>query len=163
VVAARIRTVEHCDWRVEEERYEFDPELARRMIEQEQYVGLTMSGTTRRAFLPEIANSTSGPVRRLDQRFACERRMIDFGVRYTLHTDAGVRLTPIDKFVLGLRTAERELHLTPSEILTAVTRTAAEALRLDDRGILAPGRRADLIIVVGNPLQACQVSNAFAP
>src|SRR5262249_36615073 len=105
VVAARIRTIEPCDWRVEENRYEFDPELARRMIDQGQYVGLTMSGTTRRAFLPEIARDMSGPVRRLDARFASERQMIDCGVRYTLHSDAGVRLTPIDRFDLGLRAA----------------------------------------------------------
>src|SRR5437868_6493142 len=44
VVAARYRTIEHCDWRIEEDRYEFEPELARRMIDQEQYVGLTMAG-----------------------------------------------------------------------------------------------------------------------
>ena len=72
----RVRTIEHCDWRVEESRYEFDPELARRIIDQEQYVGLTMSGLARRAFLPQIAQDTSGPVRRLDARFDCELRMV---------------------------------------------------------------------------------------
>jgi imidazolonepropionase-like amidohydrolase len=152
-VAARVRTIEHCDWRVEEDRYELDPELARRICDQEQYVGLTLSGTTRRAFLPEIARDTSGPVRRLDMRFACERRLLDLGVRYTLHTDAGVRLTPIERFDLGLRAAVLELKLTPAEALAAVTRTAAEALRLSDRGTLAPGKRADLVVVEGNPLQ----------
>src|ERR1700694_5442871 len=109
VVAARYRTIEHCDWRVEEFRYEFDPELARKIIDQNQYVGLTVSGTTRRAFLPEIQADTSGPIRRLDMRFACERRLLEFGVPYTLHSDAGVRLTPIDRFDLGLRTAQIEL------------------------------------------------------
>lgn len=153
VVAARVRTIEHCDWRVEEDRYEFDPELARRMIDQEQFAGLTLSATTRRAFLPEIARSTSGPVRRLDVRFACERRMIDAGVRFTLHSDAGVRLTPIDRFDLGLRTAVLELRLTPSEVLRAVTSTAAEALHLADRGTVAPGKRADLVVVEGNPVE----------
>jgi imidazolonepropionase-like amidohydrolase len=152
-VAARVRTIEHCDWRVEENRYEFDSALARRMIEQEQYVGLTMSGTARRAFLPEVAASNEGPIRRLDIRFACERQMLDFGVRYTIHSDAGVRRTPIDRLALGLRCAEIELRLTPAEILTAVTYTAAEAIGLHDRGVLAPGRRADLLVVEGNPLQ----------
>lgn len=151
-VAARVRTIEHCDWRVEEWRYEFDPELARRIIDQGQYVGLTMSGTTRRAFLPQIADSTSGPVLRLDVRFACERQMIEFGVPFTLHSDAGVRLTPIDRFALGLRAAEVELRLTPAEILRAATSRAAEALGLTDRGALAPGLRADLVVVEGNPL-----------
>ncbi|MCC6419637.1 MAG: amidohydrolase family protein [Gemmataceae bacterium] len=151
-VAARVRTIEHCDWRVEENRYEFDPELARRMRDQGQYVGLTMSGTARRAFLPQIASLNSGPVRRLDIRFACERQMIDSGVPFTLHSDAGVRLTPIDRFDIGLRAAVRELRLTPAEALRAATGTAAEALGLDDRGTLTPGRRADLVVVRGNPL-----------
>jgi imidazolonepropionase-like amidohydrolase len=152
-VAARVRTIEHCDWRVEEFRYEFDPELARRLIDQGQYVGLTMSGMARRAFLSEIAANTSGPVRRLDLRFACERQMIGFGVPYTLHSDAGVRLTPIDRFGLGLQAAVKELRLTPAETLVAATRTAAEALGLSDRGTLTAGKRADLVVVEGNPLE----------
>jgi imidazolonepropionase-like amidohydrolase len=151
-VAARVRTIEHCDWRVEEFRYEFDARLARRMIDQGQFVGLTMSGLARRAFLPEIARDTSGPVRRLDARFACERQMIDFGVPYSLHSDAGVRLTPIDRFALGLRAAALELRLTPGEVLSASTRTAAEAIGLTDRGTLVPGKRADLVVVEGDPL-----------
>jgi imidazolonepropionase-like amidohydrolase len=153
VVAAGYRTIEHCDWRIEENRYEFDPELARRIIDQGQYVGLTMSGTARRRFLPEIAGDTSGPVRRLDMRFACERRMIDFGVPFTVHSDAGVRLTPIDRFDLGLRAAQIELGLQPHEILQAVTRTAARSIGLDDRGLLMPGKRADLLVVEGDPLR----------
>jgi imidazolonepropionase-like amidohydrolase len=152
-VAARVRTVEHCDWRVEEFRYEFDPDLARRLIDQGQYVGLTMSGIARRAFLPELAHNTSGPVQRLDMRFACERRMIDFGVPYTLHSDAGVRLTPIDRFGLGLRAAVKELRLTPAEALMAATGTAADAVGQDDRGRLTAGKRADLVVVEGNPLE----------
>jgi imidazolonepropionase-like amidohydrolase len=152
-VAANFRTIEHCDWRVEEERYGFDAELAFRLRDQGQYVGLTMSGLTRRAFLPKVrAVPNFGPVRRLDIRFACERQMLDFGLRYTLHSDAGVRWTPIDRFDLGLRSAVIELKLTPAEVLTAVTRTAAEALDLPDRGTLTPGRRADLLVVRGNPL-----------
>jgi imidazolonepropionase-like amidohydrolase len=152
VVAGRYRTIEHCDWRIEENTYEFDPELARRMVDQQQYVGLTMSGIARRAFIPQIAASNVGPVRRLDARFACERRTIDFGVRYTLHSDAGVRWTPIERFALGLRTAVVELRLTPAEAIVAATHTAAEAIGLHDRGTLQPRKRADLLIVEGNPL-----------
>jgi imidazolonepropionase-like amidohydrolase len=153
VVAARYRTIEHCDWRVEEFRYQFNPELARRMMTQDQYVGLTMSGLARRHFLPEVRNNPSGPVRRLDMRFACERQLIDFGVPYTLHSDAGVRLTPIERFDLGLRAAQIELKLSPTEILVAVTRTPAVALGLADRGTLQPGKRADLLVVEGDPLR----------
>ena len=49
--------------------------------------------------------------------------------------------------------AQIELKLTPGEILHAVTATAARALDLDDRGVLAVGRRADLIVVEGDPLR----------
>ena len=153
VVAARYRTIEHCDWRVEEFRYEFDPELARKIVAQNQYVGLTMSGLARRSFLPQIKTFDIGPVKRLDARFACERQMIDFGIRYTIHSDAGVRCCPIDQFALGLRAAEVELKLTPGEILRAATSTAAEAIGLTDRGLLQAGKRADLIVVEGDPLR----------
>ena len=151
VVAARYRTIEHCDWRVEEFRYEFDPDLARKIIDQNQYVGLTMSGLARRAFLPQVRGLDISPVKRLDARFACERQMIEFGIRYTIHSDAGVRLCPIDQFALGLRAAEVELKLTPIEILRAVTSTAAEAICLPDRGVLQAGKRADLLVVEGDP------------
>ncbi len=151
VVEANFRTVEHCDWRVEEYRYEFNPTLARRMVDQSQFAGLTLSGTARRAFLPEVRAWTDGPARRLDMRFAAERQMIEAGVRYTIHSDAGVRMTPIDRFALGLRCAEIELQLTPIEVLRAATSTAAEAICLSDRGILQAEKRADLLIVEGDP------------
>jgi imidazolonepropionase-like amidohydrolase len=153
VVAANYRTIEHCDWRVEEFRYEFDPELARRMIDQNQFAGLTMSGLARRALLPQVRGLDIGPVKRLDARFACERQMIDFGVRYTIHSDAGVRMCPIDRFDIGLQAAQVELKLTPGEILRAVTATPAEALNLTDRGVVAAGKRADLVVVEGDPLR----------
>jgi imidazolonepropionase-like amidohydrolase len=152
VVAARYRTIEHCDWRVEEFRYHFEPKLAKQIIDQEQYVGLTMSGLARRHFLPEVRDNPIGPVRRLDMRFACERQMLDFGVPYTLHSDAGVRLTPIERLDLGLQAAQIELKLTPAEILVAVTRTPAIALGLADRGTVQAGKRADLVVVEGDPL-----------
>jgi imidazolonepropionase-like amidohydrolase len=151
-VAARVRTIEHCDWRTEPTRFEFDPELARRMIDQQQYAGLTMTGPTRRAFLPRATELYPELMPLFDARFACERRMIDFGVPFTLHSDAGVRMTPIDRFALGLRAAEVELRLSPREVLTAATKTPAEAIGLADRGVIAPGRRADLLIVEGDPL-----------
>lgn len=42
--------------------------------------------------------------------------------------------------------------LTPAEALTAATLAPAKAFKLADRGRIAPGARADLVIVDGNPL-----------
>lgn len=41
--------------------------------------------------------------------------------------------------------------MNPSEILAAATANAAEAFRLNDRGRILPGRRADLLLVRGDP------------
>ncbi|HEX6899263.1 MAG TPA: amidohydrolase family protein [Thermoanaerobaculia bacterium] len=41
--------------------------------------------------------------------------------------------------------------LTPAEALSAATANAAEAFRLADRGRIAPGLRADLLLVQGDP------------
>ncbi len=43
--------------------------------------------------------------------------------------------------------------LTPQEALTAATSAPATAFHLDDRGVIAPGKRADLLLVKGNPTQ----------
>ena len=61
---------------------------------------------------------------------------------------------PLEQFFAGPeRDVRRENVLAADEVLTAVTRTAAEALGLDDRGSVTPGKRADLLVVEGNPLE----------
>jgi|GEM_PF-71966 len=44
-----------------------------------------------------------------------------------------------------------EAGLTPAAALTAATAAPAAAFGLDDRGRIAPGRRADLVLVAGDP------------
>ncbi len=155
VIGAGYRTIEHCNWRIGPEKYEFDPALGQKIKDQPQYIGLTMSGITRRSLVPETDfPSTYQPLMEaLDARFACEREMIEFGIPYTIHSDAGVGMTPIHKYAEGLRAAKVELQLTPAEVIRAATATAAVALDLHDRGRIAPGKRSDLLVVEGNPLQ----------
>jgi len=43
--------------------------------------------------------------------------------------------------------------LTPQQALAAATSVPAAAFHLDDRGSIAPGKRADLLLVKGNPTQ----------
>ena len=43
--------------------------------------------------------------------------------------------------------------LSPAEVLAAATSVPADAFGLDDRGRIAPGMRADLVLVEGNPLE----------
>jgi imidazolonepropionase-like amidohydrolase len=43
--------------------------------------------------------------------------------------------------------------LTPLEALTAATSAPAKAFHLEDRGVIAPGKRADVLLVKGDPTQ----------
>jgi imidazolonepropionase-like amidohydrolase len=51
--------------------------------------------------------------------------------------------------------------LTPAEAITAATRGPADAFRLADRGRIAPGARADLVLVEGNPLVDIRATRAI--
>src|SRR5262249_25171548 len=123
------------------------------LVANGQYVGFTMSAPTWRKVVPGTAGLDTKLLGDLDDRFATERRTIEAGVRYLLHTDAGVRQTPFGpSLALGAAAAVRELRLTPMEAILAITRSPAEALGLTDRGALQPGKRGDLIVVQGNPV-----------
>ncbi len=46
-----------------------------------------------------------------------------------------------------------EAGLTPAEALDGATRLAADTFGLHDRGSITPGRRADLVLVAGDPIR----------
>ena len=77
------------------------------------------------------------------------RRAVAAGVRIAMGTDSGV--SPHGR---NLRELElmRQGGMTPSAVLEATTRSAAQLLGVDDRlGTLEPGKAADLTIVRGDP------------
>ena len=79
--------------------------------------------------------------------YAPARRLVDAGVTVALATDCnpGTSYTTSIPFVVAL--ACRELGLTPSEAVQAVTLGGASALRLGDVGHLRPGARGDLVVL----------------
>jgi imidazolonepropionase-like amidohydrolase len=52
--------------------------------------------------------------------------------------------------------------LTPTQALTAATANVAKAFRFTDRGRIAPGLRADLVLVTGDPTAAITATRAIA-
>ncbi len=72
------------------------------------------------------------------------RRMLDAGVTLALGADCnpGTSYTTSIPFCIAL--AVRDMYLTPDEALWAATAGGAKALRRDDVGVLAVGKRADL-------------------
>jgi imidazolonepropionase len=68
------------------------------------------------------------------------------GVRMALSTDCNPGSSPCTSLLLMLNMACTLFRLTPEEALAGVTRHAAQALGLSDRGVLAPGNRADFVL-----------------
>ena len=46
-----------------------------------------------------------------------------------------------------------EIGFTPQEALRAATSLNAKRFGLNDRGLIAQGRKADLVLIEGNPLE----------
>ncbi len=77
----------------------------------------------------------------------------DAGIPIVLGTDAGMTGTPHGASTLRELELFVQAGLTPSEALLAGTSASAEALALTDRGTIEVGKRADLLLVKGQPWQ----------
>ncbi len=76
------------------------------------------------------------------------------GVPLAVSTDCNPGTSPCTSLLLMLNMACTLFRLTPEEALAGVTRHAARALGLNDRGVLAPGLRADFVLWdVSHPAQ----------
>lgn len=83
------------------------------------------------------------------------RKAIAAGVKIGFGTDAAVYPHGENAKEFGVLV---KLGMTPLAALQSATIVAAEALGRDDRGVIAPGKLADLVAVPGNPLQDITVT-----
>jgi imidazolonepropionase len=90
--------------------------------------------------LPGVEFSTRQP-------YPDARRLLDAGVRVALASDCNPGSCFTSSLPLCIALAVREMGLTPAEALYAATAGGASALDRDDVGVLAPGRRADLVVL----------------
>jgi imidazolonepropionase-like amidohydrolase len=104
--------------------------------------------------LTDAFNSRSpADVKKANEFFAVQARNLkklsDAGVRIGFGTDSGVTVGWTDHEELAdMVTA----GMTPSQVITAATKTSAEILKFDQLGTVAPGKSADFIILDANPL-----------
>ncbi len=76
------------------------------------------------------------------------------GVPMAVGTDWNPGSSPMGSVLLAMNMACTLFGLTPAEALAGTTRNAARALGLADRGVIAPGKRADLALWdVGEPAE----------
>ena len=77
------------------------------------------------------------------------KKLNDAGVRIGFGTDSGVTVGWTDHEELTDMVAA---GMTPAQVITAATKTAAEILKMDQLGTVAVGKSADFIVLDANPL-----------
>ena len=75
------------------------------------------------------------------------RALVDAGAAVALATDFNPGSAFCESLPLVCALAATQLKLAPAEALAACTVNAAHVLRLADRGRLAPGYRADVVLL----------------
>ncbi|MDW4571362.1 imidazolonepropionase [Microbacterium sp. M3] len=90
--------------------------------------------------LPGVEFSTRQP-------YPDARRLIDAGVTVALASDCNPGSSFTSSMPLMIALAVREMGMTPAEAVWAATAGGARALRRDDVGVLAPGMRADVVLL----------------
>ena len=102
----------------------------------------------------------------VDGRYADGRGFLDAGGSLVIASNCNPGSAPTSSIPFAIALAVRYLGITAAEAITACTRNAAALLSLDDRGVIEPGMRADLILLrhtderqlgyefAGNPVDA---------
>jgi imidazolonepropionase-like amidohydrolase len=153
-LAAGVDHLEHCEWQRPEGGSGYNLRHAEEMAERDVVVGLTIPGLVRGALSGQDAARGQEAQERAYAAYSPYRDMRRRGVEVMLSSDAGVRLTPFRDFHHSLQAFAYLLNCSPAEALLAATSIPARALGLDsDVGTLEAGKRADILVIDGDPLK----------
>jgi imidazolonepropionase-like amidohydrolase len=81
------------------------------------------------------------------------KKLSDAGARIVLGGDTGLQDDPFGFAEHRELELMVEAGMTPMQAIVAATSSGADFLRLKDTGILAPGKRADFLVLDDNPLE----------
>ena len=84
-------------------------------------------------------------------RYANLKQVADAGVRVALGTDSFCGLGKFGENTIEEAERSAQAGIGAAQILRMATRDAAEHLGLDDLGVVAPGKLADLLLLEGDP------------
>jgi imidazolonepropionase len=121
-VAMGAASVDHCTY-----------------LDDDDVAALAASDTVA-TLLPGVEFSTRQP-------YPDARRLIDDGVTVALASDCNPGSSFTSSMPLMIALAVREMGMTTAEAVWAATAGGARALRRDDIGAIAPGMRADLVML----------------
>lgn len=141
---AGAQTIEHGTF--------LTPEVVTELIERRAWVIPTFTVYERIA-----ANTELSAAQRENAAIVCRAKeaafmdAVELGLPYGVGTDAGGYLEHgalVEEMV-----AMRSVGLSDVDVLLAATKGNADALRLGDRGVIEPGKKASLVIVGDDPVQ----------
>ncbi|WP_187270811.1 imidazolonepropionase [Lacisediminihabitans profunda] len=98
------------------------------------------AGDTVATLLPGVEFSTRQP-------YPDARRLIDAGVTVAIATDCNPGSSFTSSMPFCIAVAVRDLRMSPAEALWAATAGGARSLWRDDVGVIAVGKRADLVLL----------------
>jgi len=159
-VDAGVTTIEHGSFVGLDGHVRFDAGLAHRLADAGIAVDPTLSGSIRTAARYRKAGAHNptehDAIARLESRPGIVAALRDAGVTIVAGSDAGVTETPLDSLHDDLA-ALVDVGMTPLEALRAATVDAARIIGLTDRGRVAIGGRADLLVVDRDPREDLSV------
>ncbi len=93
-----------------------------------------------------IATALPGASIGLGSDFAPARKLLDAGACLAIASDHNPGSAPMGHLLAQASILGTFQKLSNAEVLAGITFRAAAALKLDDRGVLEPGKKADLVI-----------------
>jgi imidazolonepropionase-like amidohydrolase len=144
-VLAGVDSIEHCN--------QLTPATAREMVARGTFRSPTICAI--RGILDHEGEVPAYAVEKArgieEDSKASHRTALAAGVRHVCGTDAG---TPFNPHGNAAQEIEHMVDwgMRPLEALRAATANGAELLRLTDTGTIEPGKRADLLLVDGDPI-----------
>ncbi len=137
---AGVDCIEHCSFTTPG-GYEFDEEL----IKQIAAKGILVSPTVSIGFRNWPDDG------RKEQRGRVLKALLDGGCKVLMSTDCGIPGVPHEALGGGMEVLQEATGYAPVEVLKLATSRSAELLELKDRGVIEPGRLADVVVVEGDP------------
>jgi imidazolonepropionase-like amidohydrolase len=146
-VKAGVDSIEHCLWLGDVSGIRYEPEITELIAEKGIFVVPTLGRSFHR---PESGHPSDPSLPSLPEVLEIFSKMFKAGVRFVAGGDTGASHTPFGDFVWNVELMEK-FGMPSRDALATATSLAAECIGRPDLGGLVPGRKADFLVVRGDP------------